>query len=430
MYKSLKLVSSEDAGTDDDDDVDEDFLVDEENEIVEPDVDVHLFGISMDLLFDNIGVTNLVSDDFLEGEDMDVINADGFDSDPGNDEETNYKKRSLAKLRIEMKGVINANGQWKYSFYTSQKFTTPKEAKDKVYLHYIESRRNLKLYKNENVRIRERCNGKVLVFTMSQGQVLVAVELDLNNGSYPLAYALAEAKSRAEFDLLLNNNYDVFNGKIVGAGQDGSGGSGAGAVIGLPTVASEGGAFGLGGAGVSSQGSSHSRWTKRIGLGGGGYLRDYVRLVAKTDDGGLGSDGYLTDYVSVVGGTDGGDSVSELLIPTPWSDESKNKKRKKGTNIMKDKVNQEHMCKEEMTLNNNIGKQIGDFVDMPSEVVKQGMDANVPDKIDGAKGERVPNHVVKKGNLEFLVCKEVVNLGVNELVDKERPLKRKRMYAE
>nr|GEY47119.1 hypothetical protein [Tanacetum cinerariifolium] len=44
---------SEDAGTDDDD-VDEDFLVDEENEIVEPAVDVHLFGIIMDLPFDNI----------------------------------------------------------------------------------------------------------------------------------------------------------------------------------------------------------------------------------------------------------------------------------------------------------------------------------------------------------------------------------------
>ncbi|GKA84647.1 heat stress transcription factor B-4-like protein [Tanacetum coccineum] len=140
--------SSEDAGTDDDDDVDEDFLVDEENEIVEPDVDVHLFGISMDLPFDNIGITNLVSDDVLEGEDVDVINADGFDSDPG---------------------VINASGQWKYSFYTGQKFTTPKEAKDRVYLHSIESRRNLKLYKNDSVRIRARCEGKVLVFTMSQG---------------------------------------------------------------------------------------------------------------------------------------------------------------------------------------------------------------------------------------------------------------------
>ncbi|GJU12503.1 hypothetical protein Tco_1134899 [Tanacetum coccineum] len=129
------------------DDVDKYFLVDEENEIVEPDVDVHLFGISMVLPFDNVGITNLVPDDILEREDVDVINADGFDSDPG---------------------VINASGQWKYSFYTGYKFTTPKEAKDRVYLHSIESRRNLKLYKNYGVRIRARCDRKVPIFTMSQ----------------------------------------------------------------------------------------------------------------------------------------------------------------------------------------------------------------------------------------------------------------------
>ncbi|GKC73149.1 hypothetical protein Tco_1119032, partial [Tanacetum coccineum] len=81
--------SSEDAGTDDDDD----FLV-EENEIMKPDVDVHLFGISMDVLFDNISFTNLVLDDVLEGEDVDIINADGFDSDPGEDDEiSNYRMR-------------------------------------------------------------------------------------------------------------------------------------------------------------------------------------------------------------------------------------------------------------------------------------------------------------------------------------------------
>ncbi|GKB88131.1 hypothetical protein Tco_0960403 [Tanacetum coccineum] len=151
--------SGEDAehGTYDDDDVNEDFLVDEENEIVEPDVDFHLFDISMDLPFDNIGTTNLVSDDVLEREDVDVINADGFDSDPGNDEEKNYMKRRLAELRTEIEGVRNVSGQWKYSFYIGQKFTTSKEAKDRVHLHSIESRRNLKLYKNDGVRIRTRC---------------------------------------------------------------------------------------------------------------------------------------------------------------------------------------------------------------------------------------------------------------------------------
>ncbi|GJS59395.1 heat stress transcription factor B-4-like protein, partial [Tanacetum coccineum] len=71
-------------------------------------------------------------------------------SGPGNDEEKNYRKRRLAELRKEMEGVINASGQWKYSFYTGKKFTTPKEAKDRVYLHSIESRRNLKLYKNDS----------------------------------------------------------------------------------------------------------------------------------------------------------------------------------------------------------------------------------------------------------------------------------------
>ncbi|GJY55931.1 ribonuclease H-like domain-containing protein [Tanacetum coccineum] len=103
--------SSEDAGTDDDDDVDEDFLIDEENEIVEPGVDVHLFGISMDLPFDNIGVTNLVSDDVLEGEDMDVINPDGFDSDHGNDKETNYKKRRIrARCDGKVPGFTMSHG--------------------------------------------------------------------------------------------------------------------------------------------------------------------------------------------------------------------------------------------------------------------------------------------------------------------------------
>ncbi|GJS67217.1 hypothetical protein Tco_0681781 [Tanacetum coccineum] len=102
----------------------------------------------------------------------------------------------------------------------------------------------------------------------------------------------------------------------------------------------------------------------------------------------------------------------------------------KETDVMKYKVSQKNVCEEEVPLNNNIGKQISDFVDMPSEAVEQGMDGNVLDEIDGAKGEQVPNHVVKKGNLKFLVCKEVANPGVNELVDKGRPLKRKKVYAE
>ncbi|GJV86509.1 hypothetical protein Tco_1530447 [Tanacetum coccineum] len=128
------------------------------------------------------------------------------------------------------------------------------------------------------------------------------------------------------------------------------------------------------------------------------------------------------------------DSDSELLIPTSCSDESKNEKRAKrwrekfewkrslfeidltfninafdldkGTESMKDNVSQEHMCEEE------------------------GMDDHMPDEIDSAKYEQLPNHVVKKGNIEFIVCKQVANHGGDKLVDKGRPLKRKKVYAE
>ncbi|GJT87571.1 hypothetical protein Tco_1069288 [Tanacetum coccineum] len=152
------------------------------------------------------------------------------------------------------------------------------------------------------------------------------------------------------------------------------------------------------------------------------------------------------------------DFDSELLVPTHWSNESKNEKRAKqwreeygwkrslfeidlmfginafdldkGTESIKDNVSQEHMCEEEVPFNNNTGKQSGDLVEMPSEAVEQGMDAHVPDEIDGAKYEQLPNHVVKKGNLEFLVCKQVANHGGDKLVDKGRPLKRKRVYVE
>ncbi|GKF27490.1 hypothetical protein Tco_0083384 [Tanacetum coccineum] len=97
---------------------------------------------------------------------------------------------------------------------------------------------------------------------------------------------------------------------------------------------------------------------------------------------------------------------------------------------MKDKVSHEHVCEEEVPLNNNIEKQSGDLVYMPSEAVEQGMDDHVPDEIDGTNGEQVPNHVVKKCNLEFLVCKQVANHGGDELVEKGRPLKRKMVYAD
>nr|GEU85374.1 hypothetical protein [Tanacetum cinerariifolium] len=510
--------SREDAGTDDD--VDEDFLVDEENEIVEPDID----------------------------------------------------RRWLAELRTEMEGVINASGQWKYLFYTVQKFTNPKEAKDRVYLHSIKRKRNLKLYKNDSVRIRARCEGKVPVFTMSQGTGPTGpygeIETGPSGSSGPTTRSkkrknTGRAKSdlllnnicevfngkivrgRAKSDLLLNNICEVFNGKIVrgrdkpvitlleyireycmerivnvqgvidkctgpltrtvtrimesikkeahlmkeigidrdslnlgkslllveymegnilsqdttnlwdqllgevhmsnntfatqascpggnnaegsgsasrqaqqtelAVGQDGLGRSGAGAVIGLSAAAGECGAGDPGA--ISDNGKFPMVDEEEVTSN---KLAPMAEEMIMLIEGLGGSD--LKDYVSVFGETDDEDSDSELVIPTPWSDESKNKKRAK-------RWREEFEWKRSLfEIDFTFGINAFDL-DKGTDWKKR-MDANVPDEIDGAKGEQVPNHVVKKGNLEFLVCKEVANPGVNKLVDKRRSLKRKRVYAE
>ncbi|GKA08730.1 hypothetical protein Tco_0688061 [Tanacetum coccineum] len=169
-------------------------------------------------------------------------------------------------------------------------------------------------------------------------------------------------------------------------GQDGSGRSGVGAVIGLSTADFAGG------------------------------------VVTKTRH----ADGReLSDDIPTQSSAEGGASewsFIEFLIPTPWSDESKNEKKAKrwreefewkislfeidltfginafdldkGTEVMKDKVSQEHVCEEDVPLNNNIKKQGGDLVEMPNEAVEQGMDDHLPDEIDGVippKSGRIRN---------------------------------------
>ncbi|GJV24885.1 hypothetical protein Tco_1377580 [Tanacetum coccineum] len=91
------------ASTYDDSGEDNDLLMDEENEIVEPDVDMHLFGITTDVSFNNISVTNLVPYDVLEGEDVDELNVDGFDSDMGYDDEMGHHRRKRCLQSKEIK---------------------------------------------------------------------------------------------------------------------------------------------------------------------------------------------------------------------------------------------------------------------------------------------------------------------------------------
>ncbi|GJS90532.1 serine/threonine-protein kinase ATR [Tanacetum coccineum] len=130
---------SEDACTNDDDD---DLLMDEENEIVELDVNVHLFCICKDVPFNKIVVTSIVLEGVFEGEDVDVVTPDSFDSNTGYDNET--------------------------------KFGSSKEAEDIVYLHSIESIKDLKLYKNDKTRAFQDQLQRDLELKVSMSKAFVA----------------------------------------------------------------------------------------------------------------------------------------------------------------------------------------------------------------------------------------------------------------
>nr|GEX69224.1 hypothetical protein [Tanacetum cinerariifolium] len=218
------------------------------------------------------------ADDVIEGEDVDVINPYGFNSNPGNDDETNdYKRRMLAELSREMK-VKAVQDQLQYESKVQISMSKDFRAKAKA-------KREIRVKKNTDPSSPTRefqriyiCLGKVkLGFRACRGdmlsidsafmkgpfpgQVLADVGLYSNNGIYPLAYALVEAESksswcwflqclsddidgqygqaykdllwraasatsvkefekyRAKFDLMLNNISEVYNGKIVG-GRD------------------------------------------------------------------------------------------------------------------------------------------------------------------------------------------------------------------
>ncbi|GJU70284.1 hypothetical protein Tco_1256543 [Tanacetum coccineum] len=279
--------SIEDAGLNDDDE-DEDFLVDKENEIVEPDVDVHLFCISMDVPFDNSGASNLVLDDVLKGEDVDVIIADGFESNAyvrvrarcnGNVpiftmSQGTGPTGSNCGMEVGPSGSSSPSNRSKKKKNTcidddSQACSSTLDAHDKRDLCPWVLRELLGL------------DGAFMKGPFP-GQVLAVVRLDSNYGIHPITNVLVEAESRDKSDLLLNNICEVLltltTTKIMESIKKEaqlmnvhwnrankyqvSGGNNAEA-SGLSAADGASGACSAC-VGVDGQGSSHSsRWTKR-----------------------------------------------------------------------------------------------------------------------------------------------------------------------
>ncbi|CAI9295100.1 unnamed protein product [Lactuca saligna] len=90
---------------------------------------------------------------------MEVINTDVLQSESSSDEGKMSTRRN--KIRAAEKAHINDAAQVSDPFYILQRFSSSQEAKDRIYLHAIETRRELDMVKNDKNRVRVVCKGTI-----------------------------------------------------------------------------------------------------------------------------------------------------------------------------------------------------------------------------------------------------------------------------
>ncbi|GJV13633.1 mutator type transposase [Tanacetum coccineum] len=94
----------------------------------------------------------------VQDDDLDVIDYDSFgsDLDDGIDSERRMQLRELRRI-----GKQKNKGPNKYYFYLGQQFASKEIVKGRVKKHSVETRRQLILVKNDNERVRVRCQGTI-----------------------------------------------------------------------------------------------------------------------------------------------------------------------------------------------------------------------------------------------------------------------------
>ncbi|GJT45450.1 mutator type transposase [Tanacetum coccineum] len=131
----------------------DDVFDDDEHIVEEVHVNRNNFRFTADLKHDtSIGGVDVQDDD------LDVIdyNSFGSDLDDGTDSERRMQLRKLRRI-----GKQKNKGPNKYYFYLGQQFASKKIVKGRVKKHSVETRIQLILVKNDNERVRVRCQGTI-----------------------------------------------------------------------------------------------------------------------------------------------------------------------------------------------------------------------------------------------------------------------------
>ncbi|GKD47612.1 zinc finger, SWIM-type containing protein [Tanacetum coccineum] len=161
----------EDSSTkegDSDSDDDEDYFVDKDTYLEEVNVDMvdYHFNIDVEVEWVRHSSSGQEHDhDLIPGE-LDVIDNDNFKSGTDSEDDGIVKIRRKKLREIKKANESDDNIVFKHFFFVGQTFSTAAEVKERVRLHSIETRKKLFLAKNDKVRIRAKCLGRIHVFTL------------------------------------------------------------------------------------------------------------------------------------------------------------------------------------------------------------------------------------------------------------------------
>nr|GEZ98360.1 hypothetical protein [Tanacetum cinerariifolium] len=157
--------NSDDGSTsnDDSDSQDIDFLVDPDNMIDDVDVDMAEFRSNIDANVEWVGSKAIVT---MEEEEFEEEGVNHDELDSGSDSEYEGERKKALKTYHKLKKANASNAEssgtiWKENFYVGLKFSNSKEIKKMVTRVAVQQRRELHLKKNDKLRVRCICRGKV-----------------------------------------------------------------------------------------------------------------------------------------------------------------------------------------------------------------------------------------------------------------------------
>ena len=133
-------------------------IVDEEH-IIE-DLDVNMEGFRFRVETENERQNDPMQPRLnINDDDLQVIDYDSFEGDIDDDDIEGSRKVALRKLK--KKGNSSGDGSIFNKLFVGKEFGNREEVKDTIKAHAVETRRQISIVKNDNVRVRAKCFGTI-----------------------------------------------------------------------------------------------------------------------------------------------------------------------------------------------------------------------------------------------------------------------------